>query len=406
MVEHNKDHMEEMDLDSVDYSDTDSKDFDDIDLEGFGEVDSSIDKPHIKVSYEDFVRFIKSAKEVTSVSGRDVITRSICLKVEGDQLVCRVTDFDVYLEQRIENLNVENVLEDAIVIPMDIIQKLLKASPSIILIYKETDGEYKMRLSPGDILLEVFAVSPDKFIFSDEVKYKGSLVAEDIHSVVKDFGGLVNSAVSPKEKRILLGTDAAYANYAIAVVRYLAKFHEMDLKVKDINILKFLLKGLEGNVKVYRTTDSKVERAVFEGDNFKYAFLVSDITIPNRFKEDIDRIVAEDGVYVDFNNFYRLIEISAELSYSVGRVELDFTEDKELKVVLKTKKGKDGEFFFPGSVTGNPKGLQKTLVIQAKLLRLLLKSFANKGNIRVSLNEDGMGLYVDNYEAVLYREDK
>lgn len=397
----------ELDLDSVDLDDAlEDDELDSLDLSNFGEVDDSIDKPHIKVSTKDLKEYLKVAKEIASSSGRDVVSKSVCLKAEGDKLVGRATDFDVYLEYEMDLLNHKDVLTDTLTIPIEILQKLIKAVPVNTIIFKDED-EYKMRLAGGDIPLETYNIDESKYIFSEKVTKEATIAATDLYEVIKNFGSIVTAAVAPTERRIICESDAAYANYMFAIIRSDASFAPMDLKVKDINVMRSLVKDTEEVLTVYSTDeDTKVKMKVIEGPNFKYAFLISDISVPDQLKQNMSNVVLNDGVYVDFIQFYKMIEVAAELPYSIGKVGLNYSDNGELRVVIKTKSSStpDSVFDLPGSVAGNVTPLEKDLVLQAKLLRILLRSFADSSSIKISLADEGMGIYTDTFVAAVYSE--
>ena len=92
------------------------------------------------------------------------------------------------------------------------------------------------------------------------------------------------------------------------------QFSELDLKIKDISVLKNSYSRFRRSSTVYKTKpDVKTERCVIEGEKFKYAFLVSDITFFESMKDNINEVIVEDGVYIDFIQLYKMIEVASEL---------------------------------------------------------------------------------------------
>ena len=78
-------------------------------------------------------------------------------------------------------------------------------------------------------------------MFKDSVHKEQSVNSIDLLSVVKDFTPVVNNAVSPAERRILCDKDIAYASYMWGNISCRKSFSNMDLKVKDINVLRNVL---------------------------------------------------------------------------------------------------------------------------------------------------------------------
>ena len=395
----------DMDFDNVDLSDVGDDDLADMDLSSFGEVDDTIEFPHVKVSTKDFKEFLKVAKTVCSSGGRDVVSKAVCLKAEGDKLVCRSTDFDVYIEQKLELLNVENVLDEAVIIPTDILIKLAKAVPVNTIIYKN-DDKFFIRLYGGDIVLETYTLTTDKFEFIDEVEKVGTISAEDLYAVMKDFSSVVTAAVSPAERRIIFEKNKAYASYMWAILMSERAFANYDLKIKDISVLKSLTVGSEESINVYQTKDeNKIKRCVFEGTNFKYSFLVSDVTISESMKDNVSSVIGDSGVFVDFLSLYKMVEVAADLPYSIGKVGINYSDDG-IVIAIKTKKGNDNIFNIPGSKNGSTDPMADELVVQAKLLKIVLRSFASKSSVKVCVSDKGMGIVCDDYSAAIYSETK
>lgn len=223
---------------------------------------------------------------------------------------------------------------------------------------------------------------------------------------MKDLSPVVTAAVSPAERRIMCEDSKAYANYMWAVLMVSKPFSSMDLKVKDIQVLKTLTVDLDTTLKVHRTTaDVKTARCVIEGEDFKYAFLVSDMALSESMKNNIDEVVGADGVYIDFLQLYKMIEVASELPYAIGKVGLNYS-DEGILLGIKNKKGADALFDISGSKEGSTAPLKEELVVQAKLLKIVLRSFASKSSVRISLSKNGLGIVSDDYTAAIYSETK
>lgn len=393
--------FDDISLDDIEGDDS----LDSMDLSSFGEVDDTMDLPHIKMSTKSFKEVLKVAKTICAAGGRDVISKAVCLKSEGDKVVCSMTDFDVYLQVKVERLNMDNILDEAIVIPTDILIKLVKAVPVNTIIFRDGD-ELKMRLYGGDIVLETFNVDVDKFIFNDPVDKESTVSSKDLYSIMKDFSPIVTAAVAPTERRIVCEPNKAYAFYMWGILCSEKPFANMDLKVKDISVLKTLTLNLDEELTVSKTADGvKVVRKVVEGSNFKYVFLVSDTKVSDTLKDGISTVVVNDGVFVDFVQLYKIVEVASELPYAIGKIGFNYTEDG-VNLAIKTKKGADSMFTLNGSKAGNTDALTEELVVSAKLLRIFLRSFAAQSSVKISLSAKGMGISCDDYSSAIYPENK
>lgn len=390
--------LEDVDLDEVN--------LDDMDLSDFGEVNESIDYPHIKLGSKVFKEFLKVAKKVCASGGKDIISKAICLQYNKDKekVVGYATDFDVYIQQELECLNTENILEEPIVVPTDILIKLCSAVPANTIIYKKDDVMY-IRLYGGDMELETHTMSVDKFQFLDEVTRVGTVEATPLYGILKDFSPVVSAAVNPAEKRIVVTKDGAFANYMFAILKSDIVTGEYDLKSKDIEVLKALtVNKKDETLTVYRTNeDVKAVRCVIEAVDFKYAFLVSESSMSETLKNNMAQVLKGDGVFVDFIQLYKMVELASELPYALGKVGINYSDDG-IYVDVKTKKGASNIFNISGSIEGNIAPLDKELVVQAKLLRILLRSFASKQSIKLSVSKEGLGISCDDYSSAIYSE--
>lgn len=396
----------DLNFDDVSLEDIEGDDaLDNMDLSAFGEVDDSIDLPHIKMSTKTFKEVLKVAKTVCAAGGRDVISKAVCLKSEGDKVVCSMTDFDVFLQVKVERLNMDNILTEPIVIPTDILIKLVKAVPVNTIIYK--DGEdLKIRLYGGDIILETFNVDVSKFEYTDPVVKETTVSAKDLYSVMKDFTPIVTAAVAPTERRIVCEPNKAFAFYMWGILCSERPFADMDIKVKDISVLKTLTLNLDEELTISKTAeDVKVVRKVIEGSNFKYVFLVSDAKVSETLKEGIGSVVTESGVYVDFVQLYKIVEVASELPYAIGKVGFNYNEEG-IALAIKTKKGADSIFTLGGSKTGDTTPMGDELIVSAKLLRIFLRSFATQSSVKITLSAKGMGISCDDYSSAIYPENK
>ncbi len=385
--------MEDVELDDVEVDEN-------LDLGDFGNADIEIDEPHIKIDTQEFKHFLTVAKNVISDSGRDIVSKSICMEVEEEKLIMRATDFDVYLEYEIELKNEEDVLDEGIILSLDAMEQLIKAAPSVTIIYKE-DDEFKVRLLGGVFPLKTYNMGLEKFIFDEEIDKVTDVSSTDMYEVIDSFSGAASSAVAPTERRIYCEDDGSYVNYMWSILISEIGFTEMDIKVKDIKVLQNLIKDVDDDLEIYETSEAKVDRMVIKGDNFSYAFLISEIKIPNSVKDNIDNVLLDDGIYVDYNQLYKMIDLAANISYSVGKIEMNFTEDNKLKLIIKTKTKHDADIEASGSVSGSVSPLDEGLVFQASLLKVLLRAFKSN-TVKISLSEDGLGIANDKFKAAVY----
>lgn len=375
------------------------------DLSNYGEVNDTCEYPHIKVATKSLRELLKVATQITTAAGRDLISKAVNITVENGEAVFRVTDFENYLSRKLPILNQENVLKEVISIPVEVLVKLIKAAPVNTVIYVK-DDEVMIRLVGGEMPLETINADNGKFQYLDEVIFKKTVSAPALYSVLKDFGGIISSAVSPSERRVVFTEKMACASYMWAIITAPGDFYPMDMKIKDLAILKTLLTGSSEDLKVYETTDDvKVKRVVIESNAFKYAFMISDLGVSESLLNRMDQIITAPGTHVDFVQFYKMVELSADLPYSIGKLGVNMDpESSSLVLAMKTKKSDDSIFLIPGATSDKLVRLAKDFALQAKLMKIVLRSFASASSIRISVNEDGIAISTDQYSSVIYSE--
>lgn len=385
----------------VDIEDMEEDDIQDFNLSNSQE---EIEYPHFKFDTDELKKFLGVAKNIISTSNSDSITNSIFLTEENDKLILRVTDLDVYLEYEVDLKNEVNVLEDNVFIPLDIIQKLIKATQEESVIYKK-EGDYFLTLIGGDMVLETSDAEEEGFRYDGEEEKLKEVNSEELFNVVKDLGNLAISAVSPKEKRVYLYDNEAYANYMWAGVKAKKSFVNMDLQVKDIKVMKKLLDGVEEELKVYNLNSSDVNRKIIEGDGFRYVFIISDLDVSASIKESIEEADIEEGIYIECDYLNKLVEIASSLPYSTGKILMNYAEGNKLNLTIKTQSEMDSEFQLPGAVAGGDlESLSDDVIVQAEYFKVLLKVFSDYSAIKIGVIEQGISFEAEDYRAILGAE--
>lgn len=397
MADFEKDNLESLDDLTIE---DDDLDLDSVDLSQFGEVHEEINDPHIKFSTKAFINVLKALRQVCQTSGRDVISKSFLIKANGGKIIIKATDFDTYYQTELECLNTENVCDDAITIPLDVIMKLVNVLPASTIILKR-DGSYYIHLVGGDMVLETYTVDVTKFDLADEFEDKGSIAAPALSVILRDFGSLAMAALNPSDRRICFSSEDAVAAYTYSVIRNEGQFADFDLKIKDVKVLATAISGSDEVLKVSGSVNSKAKRVKISGEKFSYAFLVSDIKANEKLVTTCKDVILKPGVYVDYVQLSRLVRVAYELQYSVGKVNINYDESDNLVLEIQTKKQASSIFRLAGSRFGDIKPLAKPLVVQAKLFYTLLNSFRNESSVNIILSEKCLGIKTDNYSGAL-----
>ena len=381
---------------TLDISNVDETMIEDLNLNDYGSLDVEIKEPHLKLSTKEFLEALKIAKSTISSNSKDLISRSALLKVEGGVLYLYCTDFDIYLKLKLNILNTENLITDTVIFPVDSIMQLLKAVPSTTVISKKEDSYY-INLVGGSVILETHVVDESKFKFAEAMnKSDKTINSNKLYSIIKDFSPLVSSAISPSEKRIVF-SNKVISTYMLSSISADLDLPDLDLRVKDMSVLRQLTNlEKEEELSIYFGDNG---RASIEGENFNYTFLTSDLKTNKTLLDILDKQNYSDGLFIDYLSFYKLIELSAELSYSTGKVNIKLEEDKCI-VTFKTRKGNDSVLTLEGLKEGSITPIEKE--VQSKLLRILLKSFSGSSQVKVNLTEESLIVTNEDYKGVLF----
>ena len=381
---------------TLDISNVDETMIEDLNLNDYGSLDVEIKEPHLKLSTKEFLEALKIAKSTISSNSKDLISRSALLKVEGGVLYLYCTDFDIYLKLKLNILNTENLITDTVIFPVDSIMQLLKAVPSTTIISKKEDSYY-INLVGGSVILETHVVDESKFKFTDAMnKSDKTINSNKLYSIIKDFSPLVSSAISPSEKRIVF-SNKVISTYMLSSISADLDLPDLDLRVKDMSVLRQLTNlEKEEELSIYFGANG---RCAIEGENFNYTFLTSDLKTNKTLLDILDKQDYINGLFIDYLSFYKLIELSAELSYSTGKVNIKLEEDKCI-VTFETRKGNDSVLTLEGLKEGSITPIEKE--VQSKLLRILLKSFSGSSQVKVNLTEESLIVTNENYKGVLF----
>ena len=393
--------MENFNLEELELNLEEDFDLDDMfELSAVEEDTEVIEEEHFKLSTKDFLTMLKKAKTVISSSARDLITKAICMEVVDGVLTMKCTDFDVFLELRNPIMNTNNVLQEAIICPIDSLIQVARALPATTVILKDAQGKIRIRLIGGSIDLETLNVGADKFAMKDEVEEDKNIDAQDLYNVLTAFSPIVAASVNPMEKRIVFDENGARAVYMFSLTTREGNYPKFDVKVKDLSVLKTLLSSAKGNLKTFRTVNEKASnRFVIEGDTFRYTFLVGEANINRILADNLKESDFTQGAFLEFNKISKLVELSSSLNYATGKVKMKFTESNVLQLHVPTKNG-DNTFKLDATPNGNL-AIGVEVEVPAKLFLTILKAFQKRSVITLYCDAGRILLSNDDFKGLI-----
>lgn len=374
-----------------------------------GEIQTDLDIPHLKIQSDVIKKLAAVASVLARGSSRDVITKSVALKPNADQgnVVGYATDLDSFLELYMPLQNHANIMDKQIVNSTRDIAAVLKASDNNFTVVDGSSGKVDIKLANGNAPIDNYGLVLDKFSNSkSEFKKVGKLDSQQFLGAIKCLKQVAHQAKLPQERRIYFTKDTAFASYGFACARIKGEFHPMTLSPKDTDVIQALLsmktdgKLYEGSIDIYESE----EHLKFEVPNlYAYSILKSDNQLPEQQIQRINDEVDENNfISVDLNGFAKLVELSATLPNSYGKLELNYT-DTGFTTTLKVK-GTDSKFEFDAVKTGEIKPLSEPIAISAKMTKLFLPVAGRRANVNFNIKEDSLIMFKDEIAIAIFSE--
>lgn len=393
----------DLDLDS-DINSVDSivKDEEESSLNDIEENIEDIKFPKVVMDTKQFREFVRTARFIASSNGKDLIGQSICIEALKDKVVCRVSDLDVYFEQVIDRMDADGI-EETIVVPISIINKILNAVTSKFVIYRDGEDLY-IKIFGGGVLIETFSLGADKFQIKGSYIDKGSVNSSKLVKWVTDLSKVASVAMTPNEKRIIFDDGMVFASYFWACTFAEAEgMPNMDLKWKDMRVVASALSGKSCELSIGEVTSNNVKRMRISGDGFKYTFLVTESKFYAVLKKEVDRVRGRkvEGEEIKTAPIYKIIELAADLPYSSGKLGISMS-NKGITANMKMKSGKVNSFELVSG--GKYSGEDKSVDMQANLLRVFMSMLASKEDANIDINEDIMYMGNEDYTCIIFND--
>lgn len=386
----------DLDPGKFDFTDTEEEDSgsvgEDVLFSGKGQdSEECISEPHLSFPLSEFSKFLNLAKFFSWNHGRDLVSRSVFLEVEGGEVVCRATDLESFLEYRIPLTDTDNLLEEGLVLHADLLSKILRASYKTVAIRKVSTG-LQFRVIGGWVPLESVILDGSVYIKHGACVKQGEMDSFLYRDVLNSFVPFTNSAIAPQDRTIRFHSDAAYVSFMWASASYKGSFVPHVLRVREAGFLRSLLSDISDPVTVSRIS-GEVPYIVFECPVFKFSTLEvsSDVS---------DRILTQPSSYLvtDMSHLVRLVSLSVEMPSSLGMLGLSY--DGEFRINLYNRLEKNTSILLPsfweGSVDG---GRFAEVTLQSRLFKVLLSVFPKTGYIDIAVAQDSILLIKDGVTA-------
>lgn len=359
------------------------------------EYDVKIDYPHIKMDTNEFKSVLSIARVVCSATGKDIASRAIYLKADKDngKVIAKVTDFDVYVTVTVPLLNKDNILEDELVIPCDYLMRLFVAVPAKTIFFKDDEG-IKLHVDGGAFDVRTFDVDTTKYDKVDDLEDIGKVKENNLLHLLKVMSNPAAAAISPIERRIFITKNCSFVHSLWGILKYQFSMNEeFDLKLKDISILRVLLRDSDNDI-TFKRNKADTSVMVVEGKDFVFRFLVSSLTFDDDIRTMLDNLNGTPST-ISNGQLSTLVGIASNLSTATGDLVFKYSDDG-VAMDMPLKSGKKSQFNLPGTkVEGD--GVAK---VNGRLLNTYLSSFAGMNDINFTVTNNGIQLESVNKDFV------
>lgn len=364
-----------------------------------------ITTPHLILDKTELVQAAKMISYLIKVDSGDTIGRSVNITYRDGHVLYRNTDFASFFSMSGKTENTENVIEETISIPLNLLTKLIRFVASNVPIFKKDDNLY-IRLLGGDLLLEL-KVGDDKLLefpgtITNPVNDLMHIDARKFLDISKVMLPLIQDTQQITSKRILFTEDKALFFSSAFAVECTGKFTSMAIRKKDIDVIRAIVNtnpSVELQFIKVNTTDNS-DRAFIKVDNLTYSFIYSPSEVSQKGTTLLNTAETSQFVTVDYNSIYNVTSLAADLTYAVGKIGLNYSA-KGLDATIVSTKGVSN-FEVIGSNNLSLPALDNQVMIFAKNFRKLLQAFQSYDTLELSLMREGLAIRVDGIVAVMF----
>lgn len=354
----------------------------DAQLMDVGRIEESIDEPHWKLDKDLLVRALSPFREIGGVASSNIVTKSVFMEREQQNLIIRGNNKDVYLESKVGIENDENVLDGGFVINVSDLELIVRRCFSKVILYVKDSKFVSIRLFGSDFYLDMVNVGKYLFDFVSRPPEYENLTVDDFLNLVFTMYGAMRLSVRPEDRKVVINGNFCYGSFLVSAVRVrFVGLPNMVLRASDLNFLRLLMMDQE-NISFAQTED----RIFFKGNNYELSTLKSDVNITEVQKslEETFSKTSLSTVSVSLVEFREVINLISKLSNTTGMVEF-YSKKEEFYVSYMTKTNKKSEFkvgdgVLDKRVTLSVEGLRKSLSLIPNVPTIIINSI-NSGLI-------------------------
>ena len=372
-----------------------------IDLEETkSDINLDIEEPHIVFYKNDLIKALNLGIGLIQSKSENIALKSITLIPDKNnkRLYFHTTNDISYFRYSVELLG-DNVLTDCISLPLVIIQKLISLMGIRVAIYKK-DNLYYIRLIGGDLILDTQTPEAKYLNFPGKVGEKlAEIPVETLGNICKITLPLLSNDIRGENRKLYLtGEEIIYLSN-IYYIKAKLKTPKMILKLKDVDYFNRLYKHFKNqNILVFKVEDSSLTRYIFFIDNTMYQTIISESSISELTKEQMDKMLSDIEMIIDFKYLNKLVSLATNLPSSSGKIGFKRNEDN-LQACISSASG-NSKFVIPVVQYYINKIDKDFKYVNAETLKRLIISLGNVNEVELSINEKSIIIAYNNITAV------
>lgn len=313
---------------------------------------------------------------------RDIITRSLFLKVSGTEAQMFGTDAVSFMSAKIP-VN-ENNFPSEVIIDTEsfaIVSKTHKTKTYLI----ERDGKFYSQFYGGEIFIPSYKLTTDVYMDDfGEVEESGTIDTEAFRNALYSLISVVYSSDIPELGYVFFENGKAYASNGVVVASVKCESPEFVVRLSDIHLIRDIL---DSSDEVFHYIDIFENFYRIRSNTFSYTFPKVDVKLSEAYKSLFE--AGKGRYFISFPYFYSILGVLSTLPEFSGVVEIRAADEK-MEGIAKTKKGDVSNFEISSSCEGIVE--EGDFGVSLKALKVSLKVFRGEATI-MSYFSDGKLVY-------------
>lgn len=259
---------------------------------------------YMSIQTQPLGKFLSLASQFGWRSSKDLVPKSVLLDPDGEDIVCRATDFDSYLTQTISNLS-KLPMKDSIAFPTSLLLRLVKLCPSHLILAR-IESRVKALVMGQWVEIEPLVLDPSSFVLVGNVVKKGDAILP----MMDKLSSIAASGKLPMDRKLTVMKDAVLAKSYFSSVRVSAK-SPMEFVINNARTATMLSKL--GDKLHLSVVEGDITRLQFSSDSQSLSILMEDPLENVEDNSSVPRFMS-----INISVLHQLLALSTILPTSSG----------------------------------------------------------------------------------------